>query len=165
MASVATSKLLNLRSEAKIATLQGYKAALTSLRDIIGNLILMRPGNLNAGGNIFTLDDGQTIRVRAGYPDGRWSNTFIYLVNFDEVEFSTTNSCQGSKEWCARHRGLGWFTSRGYTSESEGRGFVIYPKGNNLNQDQCYTYYFTPNGSALPASPKVPVVGVDTTEC
>ncbi|CAM3299920.1 hypothetical protein [Shewanella pealeana] len=46
-----------------------------------------------------------------------------------------------------------------------GRGFVIFPHGNNLNNDRCYLYYFTENDSNVTQMGVLPSVELDLTDC
>ncbi|WP_282446724.1 type II secretion system protein [Shewanella sp. 1CM18E] len=168
LAVVALPKFLDFRTDADTAVLKGMKASIASARDLVAAQIELRPENLNNAQNRFTLEDGQSIRVRAHYPDGRWNNTFAYLVDIDSVTYITSNQCTEANSdtvWCARNTNLRWFTRRGLTTATVGRGFVIFPRGNNLNRDQCYLYYFTPNGNNVTQKGVLPIVGVDLSEC
>lgn len=168
LAVVALPKFIDLRTDADVAVLKGMQASIKSARDLVAAQIELRPENLNNAQSRFTLENGQNIRVRGYYPDGRWNNTFSHLVDFDSVTYITSNNCTENNSdtvWCARNRGLGWFTSRGLTTATVGRGFVIFPRGNNLNNDQCYLYYFTPNDNNVTQKGVLPIVGLDLSEC
>ncbi|GIU11207.1 MULTISPECIES: type IV pilin protein [unclassified Shewanella] len=168
LAVIALPKFIDFRTDADISVLKGMQGSLKSARDLVAAQIALRPENLNNAQSRFTLEDGQNIRVRAHYPDGRWNNTFNHLVDFDSVTYVTSNQCTESNSdtaWCARNRGLGWFVQRGYTAAIVGRGFVIFPRGNNLNTDRCYLYYFTPNDSNVTEMGVLPSVELDLTGC
>ncbi|MEZ9594258.1 type II secretion system protein [Shewanella sp. 10N.261.52.F9] len=168
LAVIALPKFIDFRNDADTAVLKGMQASLKSARDLVAAQIELRPENLNNAQTRFTLEDGQSIRVRGHYPDGRWNNTFAYLVDFDSVTYITSNQCTDANSdtvWCARNRNLGWFTQRGYTTATDGRGFIIFPRGNNVNRDRCYLYYFTPNDNNLTQKGTLPVVALDLSEC
>ncbi|WP_346348102.1 pilus assembly FimT family protein [Shewanella abyssi] len=167
LAVIAAPKFLDLRTDAELSVLKGMQGSLKSARDLVGAQIVLRPENLNLNNtqNSFTLENGQDIFVTANYPEGRWNNAFIYLVDFDAVTYITSNQCDEDTSWCARHRGLAWFSSRGYADSTVGRGFVIFPKGNDVNIDRCYLYYFTPNARNEPKTGVLPVVELDLTDC
>lgn len=168
LAVIALPKFVNFRSDADTAVLKGMQASLKSARDLVAAQIALRPENLNNAQSRFTLEDGQSIRVRGHYPDGRWNNTFSRLVEFDGVSYITSNQCTEANSdtpWCARNRGLGWFTQRGYTTSTTGRGFIIFPQGNNLNNDRCYLYYFNPNDNNVTEMGQLPSVKLDLSGC
>lgn len=168
LAVIALPKFIDFRNDADTAVLKGMQASLKSARDLVAAQIELRPENLNNAQTRFTLEDGQSIRVRGHYPDGRWNNTFAYLVDFDSVTYITSNQCTDANSdtvWCARNRNLAWFTQRGYTTATDGRGFIIFPRGNNVNRDRCYLYYFTPNDNNLTQKGTLPVVALDLSEC
>ncbi|WP_275660416.1 prepilin-type N-terminal cleavage/methylation domain-containing protein [Shewanella sp. Isolate13] len=168
LAVIAVPKFINLRTDADTAVLKGMQASLKSARDLLAAQIALRPENLNSAQNRFTLENGQNVRVRGHYPDGRWNNTFSRLVEFDGVTFITSNQCTEANSdtaWCARNRGLAWFTQRGYTTATAGRGFIIFPRGNNLNNDRCYLYYFNPNDNNVTEMGQLPTVKLDLTDC
>ena len=165
LAAVAIPKFVNLSDDAELASMQGMQATLRSARDLTFLEVKVKPQNLNTNGRRFTLDSGEQIRLRADYPDGRWSNTFVHLVDISSVTFTNSNQCDVDTDWCVRHKGSGWFTNRnGYSSVTGGRGFVIYPNGYNLNQQACYIYYYTPNTNNS-LVPLIPIVGIDDTDC
>ncbi|PKF63732.1 hypothetical protein CW745_02500 [Psychromonas sp. psych-6C06] len=164
LAAVAIPKFINLADDANLATMKGMQGAIRTARDITFFEVKLNPDDLNGNGNRYTLKNGQQIRIRGTYPDGRWSNTFIYLVDISDITFSNQNLCDAETTWCVRHKGSGWFTSRGLSNINGGRGFVIYPNGFNLNQQACYLYYYTPN-VANPVETLKPIVDIDSSEC
>lgn len=167
LSAVAAPKFFDLSTSAEISILKQMKASLATARDLVFLQAKLRPDQLNNNANRYTLDSGQVVRMRAGYPDGRWNNTFRYLVDFDNTEQVSNNTCDfDSVEWCVRQKSLNWFKNRGYTDGAvSGRGFVIAPEGYNLNREKCYIYYYTPNDTASPTSPEVPIIGEDFSEC
>ena len=148
--------------------MRGIQSSLRAARDLTFVEIQVKQQNLitnNRGLTRFILDDGNRVRIMAGYPDGLWRNNFEHLVFISSVEFSTENPCETNGDWCVRNRGSSWFTGRNYYSDTPGgRGFVIYPNGFNLNQQKCYIYYYTPN-NVNTLAPLIPIVGIDDSEC
>ena len=161
----ATSKFLGIQKDAKIAKMQTMVSVLKSAQSFVETKILLNPEQLNNNQNRFTLPNGDQIRVRAGLADGRWNNTFIHLVNFDNISQINNNCTDSDLQWCVRQRGQAWFNNRGYASLGTGRGFVIFPFGNNLNNDRCYVYYINQNNNATPASISPSITGIDLSEC
>ncbi|WP_272931635.1 type II secretion system protein [Shewanella sp. KX20019] len=170
LAVIAAPKFIDLRSDAELSVLKGMQGSLKSTRDLVAAQIALRPENLSSNNRSFTLDSGENIEVRGEYPDGRWSSTFAHIVDFDSVtNLASGNECPESHPtaWCVREKGRNWFNNRGYSSE-RGRGFVIFPQGNSIgnnNDEKCYLYYFTPNRNNVVGLGTQPIVELDLTDC
>lgn len=166
LAVIATPKFINIEDDAKLANMMAVKGAIQSAESMVALKIQVAPEGLNTNQNTFTLSSGQSIRVRGKLPDGRWNNTFAYLVDLSRTEQITSNNCTDTElQWCVRQRGQSWFNSRGYSSLGTGRGFVIFPPGYNVNQDRCYVYYMNQNSTAIPVTNQASIVDVDFSEC
>ncbi|TEW54989.1 type II secretion system protein [Psychromonas sp. RZ22] len=169
MAVVALPKFINIQDDAKLSSMKAMRAALLSAADLAHMQIQINPNNISDDKKSFTLKDGQSILIRGEYADGRWIGAFDKLVHMDQVTYSNSDDCNDKPtNWCVRERSTQWFSNRGYTSSSEGRGFVIYPKGTNI-EDQCIVYYFTPNKATSIADTSgrgiKPYANIDTTGC
>jgi MSHA pilin protein MshA len=166
LAVVALPRFINLESDASEAVMRSMQGSIESADKLIALKILLNPDRLNTNQNRFTLDNGQTIRVRGGMADGRWNNTFVHLLNFESIAQISSNNCtDDSLKWCVRQRGANWFVNRGYATANTGRGFAIFPLGNNVNQQRCYVYFLNPNDSAIPTTVQTSIVGADFSEC
>ena len=166
IAATAFPKFADLQDSATIANMQAMEGSLRSAHKLVEAKIIATPENLNNAQNRFTLDNGQVIRVRGKLPDGRWNNTFQYLVEFNDIAQVNSNNCNDQNlKWCVRQRNSNWFNNRGYTSLGTGRGFVIFPFGNNVNQDRCYVYYMNQNNNATPNTVTPSIIGSDYSEC
>lgn len=166
LAVTALPKFINLQDDANEAVMRSMEGALVSANKFVSLKVLLNPDNLNANQNRFTLDNGQNIRVRGKLADGRWNNTFIYLVDFSNIAQVSSNNCTDeSLKWCVRQRNANWFVNRGYSTFGTGRGFVIFPLGKNVNQERCYIYYLNQNDSAVPATVQPSIIGSDFSEC
>lgn len=166
LAATAAPKFINIQDDARQATMLAMKGSLKSAESMVAMKIRVAPNGLNGNQNTYTLSNGQNIRVRGGLPDGRWDLTFTHLVDFEDIAQVSSNNCNDdSLKWCVRQRGQNWFNSRGYATLGTGRGFVIFPSGNNLNQDQCYIYYINQNNNATPATIAPSIVGTDFSGC
>ncbi|KGJ92253.1 type II secretion system protein [Colwellia psychrerythraea] len=166
LAITAAPKFINLQDDANDAVMLAMKGALKSAETLIALKIRLNPEDLNANQNRFTLDGGQNIRVRGKLADGRWNNTFVYLVDFADIGQVSSNNCTDeSLKWCVRQRGQNWFISRGFATIGTGRGFVIFPLGKNVNQDSCYIYYMNQNDTAIPAIAQPSIIGIDLSDC
>jgi MSHA pilin protein MshA len=166
LAVIAAPKFINLQDDAKASVMISMEGALKSAEKLIALKIQLNPERLNGNQNRFRLDDGQNIRVRGKLADGRWDNTFVYLLDFSDIEQVTSNDCTDETlKWCVRQRGTNWFINRGYSILGTGRGFVIYPYGKNVNQDSCYIYYMNQNDSAIPDVAQPSIIGRELSEC
>ncbi|MFD2166970.1 type II secretion system protein [Thalassotalea euphylliae] len=166
LAATALPKFIDLQKDAVQANMNAMKGALKSAETLVANQIILDQSRFNNARNQYTLDTGETIRVRGELPDGRWNNTFAFLVDFEDIGQVNNNNCNDPDlKWCVRQRGQNWFNSRGYSSLGTGRGFVIFPNGYNVNQDQCYVYYMNQNANANPDPVQPSIVGVDFSEC
>lgn len=166
LAATALPKFINLQDDANQSVMLSMKGAIASADQLIALKILLNPDDLNNNQNRFTLDNGQNIRVRGNLADGRWDNTFAHLVDFTDVGQVSSNNCDdASLKWCVRQRGANWFLNRGYSTLGTGRGFVIFPFGNNVNQDSCYIYFLNQNDTAIPATVQPSIIDSDFSEC
>ncbi|WP_274139562.1 type II secretion system protein [Enterovibrio qingdaonensis] len=166
LAVVASPKFLNFRDDADEAVMLSMKGAIASADKLVSMKIKMNPDGLSANKSRFTLDSGETIRVRGNLPDGRWKNTFMHLVDFSDIAQVSSNNCKnGALKWCVRQRNANWFSSRGYTALGTGRGFVIFPNGRNLNRDRCYIYFLNQNSGGNSTSVHPSLIGHDFSQC
>ena len=166
LAVTAVPKFINLQEDANQAVMLSMKGAIASADQLISLKIRLNPDDLNINQNRFTLDSGQNIRVRGKLADGRWNNTFLNLVDFNDIAQISSNNCDdASLKWCVRHRGANWFLNRGYSTLGSGRGFAIFPFGKNVNQERCYIYFLNQNDSAIPATVEPSIIGSDFSEC
>ncbi len=165
LATVAAPKFIDITDDAQLKTLLTMKGAIKSAETLVALDISLNPERLNSNRSRFTLDDGQVIRIRGNLPEGRWNNTFRYLVNFDSIEQVSRTGCSSSSAtWCVTQRGQNWFRNRGYPG-TVGRGFVIYPQGKDVVTDNCYVFYLNQNNTATPSSVLPSVVAHDFTDC
>jgi MSHA pilin protein MshA len=166
LAVTALPKFINLQDDANQSVMLSMKGAIATADKLIALKIRLNPNNLNPNKNRFTLDDGQNIRIRGNFADGRWNNTFLYLLDFNDIAQVSSNNCDdASLKWCVRQRGANWFLNRGYSTLGTGRGFVIFPLGKNVNQDRCYIYFLNQNDSAIPVTVQPSIIGSDFSEC
>ncbi len=166
LAVSALPKFINLQNDAKQSVMLSMKGAISSVDKLIALKVRLNPEKLNTNQKKFTLDNGQTIRVRGKLADGRWNNTFMHLIDFDDVSQVTSNNCDDpSLKWCVRQRGANWFLNKGYSTLGTGRGFIIFPFGKNLNQQRCYVYFLNQNNEAIPTTVQPSIIGTDFRDC
>lgn len=166
IAAIAAPKFVNLKDSAILANMEAMEGSLRSAHNMVQTKIRIAPESLNNAENRYTLENGQVIRVRGKLPDGRWNNTFQFLVDFQDIAQVNSNNCTDPDlKWCVRQRNQNWFNSRGYSSLGTGRGFVIFPFGTNVNQDRCYIYYMNQNANANPDPVQPSIIGSDLSEC
>lgn len=172
LTAVALPKYLDVTTDARLASMKTMQGALLSATDLTHAQIELRPDSINPNGRRFTLSNGQQILIRGKYAHGRWSNTFIHLVDFDDVT-DALNNCDVETSWCARNRGSGWLETRVYNDEDsafiaanpDGRGFIIFPNGFNHNNQLCYVYYYSPNTTTTTGSGIKPIAGIVDDDC
>ena len=166
LAVTVVPKFINLKEDANQAVMLSMKGAITSADKLIALKIRLDPDELNTNQDQFILDGGQNISVRGKLADGRWNNTFLHLVDFNDITQISSNNCDdASLKWCVRQRGANWFLNRGYSTVGSGRGFAIFPFGKNVNQERCYIYFLNQNDSAISASLKPSIIGNDFSDC
>lgn len=166
LALTALPRFLNLQDDAKQSVMLSMKGAISSADKLAALKILLNPDRINAIQTLFTLDNGQNIRIRGKLPDGRWDITFSHLLDFSDTAMITSNDCDDtSLKWCVRQRDASWFVGRGYATLGTGRGFVIFPFNNNVNDDRCYVYFLNQNDSETPVTVQPSIVGTDFSEC
>lgn len=169
LTAIALPRFASLERDANLALMESIKGTISSASDITRSEITLSPDQRAGGQNqFFDFEDGTRIRVRADYPDARWTNTYSQFLDWSsfKIDFVSNNNCDDSTlDWCVRHRNLDWFVNRGYTAATEGRGFVVFPNGYNVNNDACYVIHFTPNGSVDPAEPAKPITRLIDDDC
>ena len=142
LAATAAPKFLDITTDAKIATLEGMAGAMKSGSKIVYAKALVQD---KVNGDA-TLDfDGGSISLNSGYPIANWMNGIRYIVNLDDVNFSTENQvCD--VEWCGR----GDQTSLpSGISTTTGRVGKVIPKGYTFNQ-ACGVYYLNHEDGRAP---------------
>jgi MSHA pilin protein MshA len=167
VAVVALPKFIDITKDAEQSVMKAQMASIKSASEQINIQVVLHPENLNNNKNRYRLNDGQRIRIRAGYPDGRWNNTFRYIVDLSNTEQVVTDFCDDANlDYCVRQKNSGWFRTRGYADPaSRGRGFIVFPNGYDVGDQKCYSYYYNPNQNANPATPEIPITGVDFSGC
>ena len=166
ISAVALPKFADLDDKATLAVLKNFKGLIASSASITHSEIMLNPQNKRNNNSRYRFENTDVIRIRADYPDGRWNLTFSILLDMSTFDIAQVNSNNcNSNDWCVRQRGVNWFRSRGYTLATAGRGFAIFPKEFNVNNQDCYVYYFTPNGTAQPITPLAPITGLVTSDC
>lgn len=166
LAVTALPKFIKLQDDAKQSVMLSMKGAISSADKLTTLKILLNPDKLNTNQNLFTLDNGQNIRIRGKVADGRWNITFAHLLDFSDTAMITSNNCDdASLKWCVRQRSANWFVNRGYATLGTGRGFVIFPFNNNVNEDKCYVYFLNQNNSVIPVTEQPSIIGHDFSGC
>lgn len=171
LSATALPKFVDLKDDAKQAEMLVMKGAIASAAKLVSLQVRLSPENLNGNQNRFNLDNGDQIRTRGGLADGRWNNTFAFLVDFEDIAQTGANDCSDVSldpiKWCVRQRNQGWFSNsaRNYAPSGSGRGIIIFPYGYNVNNDRCYIYYLNQNDSAIPSTVLPSIIGSDFSEC
>lgn len=148
LAVVAAPRFVDISTDAKIATLEGMRGALSSASTLIYAKALIQ-GKTNGTDSVEV--SGETITTHSGYPDARL-NGFVKAVNLDIL--FTSGVCVD--EWC----GLGNRTTvpSGISITGDARAGKLFLSGYSYS-DQCGVYYINrEDGSA-------PEIGIESSEC
>jgi hypothetical protein len=94
-------------------------------------------GRTRGPGNV-QLDAGRQIPVHSGYPVGHWNNAMRYVLNRDDIGF-TSAGVECSRDWCARGNQRQLPIDSG-TLTTSGRITKIFPQGFSYG-DRCGVYY------------------------
>jgi hypothetical protein len=97
-----------------------------------------------------------TIDVHSGYPTAQWSASLKYVVNLDNVDFTSVPDEICEDEWCAR--GNQQSIPSGITTSGTGGIAKIYSNGYSFN-DQCSVYYVNHQDG------REPEIGLETADC
>lgn len=152
LAAVAAPKFIDLRKDAKIATLEGMQGAMRSGAEMIYAKAIVN--NQTSGTSTLTVE-GVNISLFAGYPIGNWTRGFRYIVSLDAVSFSSASAiCD--VDWCGR--GNQRSIPSGVSTTRPGRIGKVYPNGYSFN-DQCGVYYVN-HEDGRPAE-----IGLETADC
>ncbi len=152
IAALVAPKIVNLSDEARIAALKGMEGAMRSGTRLIHSKAIINSKTVAADTMVI---DGDTIFLHSGYPVGNWMRGIRYIINLDNVSFSSASAICNI-EWCGR--GNQTSIPSGVTVSSPGRIGKVYPEGYSWN-DACGVYYINrEDGSA-------PQIGVETSGC
>lgn len=154
LAVTAAPKYIDLSTDAKISTLQGMEGAMKSGAKMIYAKALV--ADKIEGSQTLTVGDA-VIQLHSGYPVGNWISGIRYIVDLDDVAFSSTKDEICIADWC----GLGNQTSipSGDTSTvAPGRIGKVIPKDYSWN-DQCGVYYVNHEDG------REPEFGIETADC
>ena len=169
LAGTALPKFVSFKEDADQAQMLSMKAAIVSADKLVALKVRLAPENLNTAQRRFTLESGEVIGIRGGLANGRWNNTFVHLIDLDNVVFNTgggANNCNDDAfKWCIRHKNGSWFQTKGISTLGTGRGFLIFPLGKNIQQDRCYIYHLNQNDDPIPATVQPTIIGHDFSEC
>lgn len=166
LAVIALPKFINLQDDANESVMLSMKSAIATADSFVAIEIQLNPGRLNEDKDEFTLENGETIWVRGELADGRWNNTFAKLLELDKIGQVSGDDCDDdSLQWCVRQRYGAWFFNRGFPVLGSGRGFLIFPYGNNVEEDSCYVYYLNQNDDAIPTTVQPAYIGIDLSGC
>ena len=152
LAAVAVPKFIDLKKDSRIATLKAMQGAMRSGADMIYAKALI---NKKTIGNDSIILDGATISLHSGYPVANWMVGMRYIVDLDNVLFSSSNAIC-TVQWCGR--GNQNSIPSGVSVISPGRIGKVFPKGYRWN-DECGVYYLNnEDGSNVE-------VGLETNDC
>lgn len=140
LSATVVPKFVDLSRDARIATLQGIKAALSStsmlvqLQSKVENIV---DGSIEMNGDTVTVDNG--------YISGHWNNAWRYALNIgQEIAFTATDETCTVNAIC----GVGYqSTITGLPSSltlTGERGLVLLWFEGDLLSDLCYAFYYNP---------------------
>lgn len=150
---VAAPRLVDLRTDAVVASLEGMEAAVTS-GVALANAKAIIQNQINGDGTI-ELDDSISIPSHSGYPISVWSTSLSFVVGLEAQAFSGASEvCED--DCCAKGNQTSANTDEAITIT--GRITKIFPRGYTF-QDLCAVHYVNnTDGSA-------PIIGISTSGC
>jgi prepilin-type N-terminal cleavage/methylation domain-containing protein len=153
LAATAAPKFIDLTSDATVAKLQGMLGAIRSGTNMVHAKAIVQ--NKTSDDDSITIGD-VTIDIRSGYPTGQWSNSLKYVVNLDNLAFTSDADEICEDEWCAR--GNQQSIPSGITTSGRGTIAKIYSNGYSFN-DLCGVYFVNY------ADGREPVIGLESADC
>ncbi|TYK66256.1 type II secretion system protein [Colwellia echini] len=152
LAVTAVPKYIDISTDAKIATLQAMKGALSSGTSMVHAKALIE-GKTQSTNSIVT--GGDTIQLHSGYPLADWNLAVRYVIGLDDVTPLGSNIC--AEDWCGRGNS-NTIPSNDVVAVSGGKFVKVIPFGYTWD-DECGVYYLNNyDGSE-------PIIGIETTGC
>ena len=151
LAVIAIPRFINVTNDARIAQLQGMKAALVSATKLVHAKAQIQ-GFEESTENLEV--DGQAIQINHGYPTAQWTRSVRFLVNLNNQSYTPVfNVC--NKDWCGR--GNQTALPSGITT-STGLIAKIFPRGYQWS-DNCDVYYLNHQDGTPP------IIEIETEDC
>lgn len=135
LAVVATTKYIDLKTDARIATLEGMKGTIDSGTTMINMKAIIE--NITTGADTLTTGDVNML-IQSGFPTGNWVLSMRYIPGLDDVaKISGGNDAICDIEWC----GKGSQTSTPSNITTSGDVIIgkVFPEGYSYN-DECGVY-------------------------
>ncbi|MGB5259421.1 MAG: prepilin-type N-terminal cleavage/methylation domain-containing protein [Gammaproteobacteria bacterium] len=151
LASIAIPKFVDLQRDARLASMQAVKGALSSTTVIYQPLAAIRgvkTGNLPV--------NGKNVMFHSGFPEGHWNNAFRYIL---DISAKSGFTAAGAR--CTQYRlcGVGNRPSiPAVAGTTGGRGIIIWPEGFRISE-RCFAYYYNRHDGSFP------MIGVIDTGC
>lgn len=149
----AAPKFIDISSDARTATLEGMKGALSSGTDLIFAKAVINDQD-NGDGSIAV--DGVTITLHSGYPTGYWQNSMRYITGLDDVDYLASNSTTCDSDWCGK--GNQYSISSGISTTAPVVIGKVFPNGYSFN-DECGVYYINYRDGSKPT------IGIESADC
>lgn len=135
LAVVAIPKYVDLKTDARIATLEGMKGTIESGTTMINMKAIIE--DIIKGTDTLTTG-GVDILLESGFPTGDWVLSMRYIPGLDDVaKISGGNNVICDIEWCGK--GNQTSISSGITTSGDVVIGKVFPEGYSFN-DQCGVY-------------------------
>lgn len=153
LAVVAAPKFIDLSSDARVGSLHGMEAALSSGSDLL-HIKAVIEQELEGDSSIDV--DGTNIALNSGYPTGHWQNSMRYIPGLDDVSYSVNSSDICQLDWCGK--GNQTTLPSGVSTTSPIVIGKVFPRGYSFN-DECGVYFINNRDGDKPT------VGLETDDC
>lgn len=131
---VAIPKYIDLKTDARIATLEGMRGTLESGSAML-NMKSIIENKTQGSDSLFV--DPVTILVESGYPTGHWRDSMRYIPGLDDVRFASRRNTVCDIEWCGK--GNQNSTPSGIITSGSVIIGKVFPLGYSYN-DECGVY-------------------------
>jgi len=161
LSATAIPKFVNLSSDARIASLEGIKGALSSTSSIIQLKAQVEGVDDTVGVNVFfDIDDDGTddVFMNSGYMSSVWGNAWEPVIDFGEplTSSSPTSECTGTSLCVFGNAPVSASYFSGLPSDISDDDpnpstdvIVFWFEGDQVSDD-CYAYYYNPETGDAP---------------
>ncbi len=137
LATTAAPRMLDLRSDARRATLAAMEGAVESATSMVHAFAMVR--NLqNKTGHSLILPNGNSVIMDYGYPDHDWDTAWINLLEGDFSVKGSGGACDTGSEWCVDES---FSISADFPTVAGRSGAVVFWPKNTNTADNCYVFY------------------------
>lgn len=147
LSAIAVPKYISLKRDARIATLEGIKGAMSST----STLVEMKAQVEGVGESGSIEIDGKAILISHSYIAGHWNSAWRHALNIGkDITYTRVNLACTLNDICAvgnqsNHSGV---PNDIITS---GNGLVMFWLEGDKLEEHCYAYYYNPSDGNTPS--------------